>query len=153
MGLSKPPFLPHHDLIKAFSQGGSCSLCVKNAQSNFPFFSTYLVTTGNFEKWDRIGMSKKGSNVFPEYGIKLFWMVLPSILLLAGVASADLSLQTLRCASSTTVIGNNSDTTDFACGTAGIPLKIGLLGNTSSPTIQNVRIGTAAFGHGFMPSS
>jgi len=84
-------------------------------------------------------MLKKGYNVFPVNGIKLFWILLLSIHMLAGVASADISLQTLRCDSGTTVLGNNSDTTDFGCGTAGIPLKIGLLGNTTTPTIRKDR--------------
>ena len=91
-------------------------------------------------------MLEKRYNVFHAKGIKLFWIVLLSNLLLAGAANADLTLQTLRCDNGTTVIGNSGESTNFGCGTAGVPLETGLLGNTTSPGIQNVRIGTASYG-------
>src|SRR5659263_54916 len=122
-------------------------MCIRDRVYSIPvIISTYLVTIGNFEKWDRIGMSKKGYNVFPVNGIKLFWIVLTSILLLVSVASADTSLQTLRCDSGTTVIGNSGESTNFICTTAGVPLEIGLLGNDTALGTQYVRIATASYG-------
>ncbi|VVB89373.1 Cytochrome c7 c [uncultured archaeon] len=83
----------------------------------------------------------------------VFTFLLVTVLLLSNVASAAISQYALRCDSGTT-IGIQSptqETTDFVCGSLGVPIETGLLLDLSTGTstqIQTTNTGTGTWDYG-----